>query len=312
MTRKWSTEEPEAILDYLHGDVPRDEAKPCCYYEYARTSQVFQSARQEYEAADAGDPIHRVIERFLLFFNDWQRLEVLICPSFPELPWGRLSKERREDIQYQFTGPRATPLITDSFILNSLGIFDRFKEQAQLAARELRHRRWRRREQGVGHDPAVVGAAIKHIVVTLDYRAGPGPLKKQIRDWLASEENLRLLDKHHKISIDKRNQDSPDRYKEHLKYLAAWRLYDDLGIEGAMEWTQKHRRQDERPNAKRIKLKAFFREKPEKTTEADKQRFGKQFFGPLYSDPRDWEKAIAKAKDFLAREIELSQSADVG
>src|SRR5262249_33174092 len=114
---------------------------------------------------------------------------------------------------------------------------------------------------------------------------------------------------HHKKQIHKQNPDSPDRDKEFLKFLATWRLYDQLGFEAAQEWTVKNRREDQRPKVERIKLRAFFREKPEKTTEADKERFGPQFFGPLYRDRRDWEKAIAKAKSFLAREIEFGQLA---
>ena len=96
MIRKWSVEEPEAILDYLHGDTPRDEAKPCCYYEYARTSKVFQGARQEYESVNPGDAVHRVIDKFPLFRNDWRRLEILICPGYRKLPWPDLSEKTLE------------------------------------------------------------------------------------------------------------------------------------------------------------------------------------------------------------------------
>jgi hypothetical protein len=103
----------------------------------------------------------------------------------------------------------------------------------------------------------------------------------------------------------------PDRYKELLKHLAAWRLFEERGFEGAKEWTTNNRRKDQR-SKDRIKLKAFFREKPEKTTDEEKKRFGSQFFGPLYRDRRDWKHAIAKAREFLAREIEYGQSANVG
>jgi len=243
LTRKWSAEEPDAILDYLHGDVPRSEAKACCYYEYARTSEVFQRARQEYDSAETGDPIHRVIDKFPLFWNDWQRLEILICSSFPELPWSNLSKTNRKEILCHFATPRTTPLITDSFILNSLGIFDRFKEEAKLAEREFRHRLGRR-GYGHGHDPAVVGDAIKHIVITLDYRAGVQAMKEKFGRWVASDANQRLFKKYYKKPISKQNLESPDRYKELLKFLAAWRMYEELGFKGANEWTSKNRREE--------------------------------------------------------------------
>ena len=291
MIEKWSVEEPDAILDYLHGDTPRDEAKPCCYYEYARTSEVFRRARQEYDPDYADDSLHWIIDKFPLFWNDWRRLQILICPSFPELPWGKLSDANRDDILYHFPAPTATPLIADSFILNSRDIFDRFKDQAKLAEREFRHRLGHR-GHGHGHDPAVFGDAIKHIVVTLDYRAGAGAMKKQIGRWLDSEANQRLFDTYHKISIDKRNPDSPDRYKELLKFLAAWRLYDQLGFRAAQEWTKTNRRREDHH------ARVFFREKLKKNPS------GERYKAPLFKERRQWEAAIAKAKSFLATEIE--------
>jgi len=48
LTKRWSIEEPEAILDYLHRDMPADEAAAACYYEYARESETLRKARREY------------------------------------------------------------------------------------------------------------------------------------------------------------------------------------------------------------------------------------------------------------------------
>src|SRR4029450_11763714 len=47
LIKRWSIEEPEAILDYLHGDTPTDEVAAACYYEYARASEIFRKARRE-------------------------------------------------------------------------------------------------------------------------------------------------------------------------------------------------------------------------------------------------------------------------
>lgn len=41
MKREWSVEERESILDYLHGDVGHG-VKACCYYEYARASEILR------------------------------------------------------------------------------------------------------------------------------------------------------------------------------------------------------------------------------------------------------------------------------
>ena len=313
--KKWSVEETEVILDYLHGDVPRDEAKPCCYYEYARTSEVFQRARQEYDPDYADDSIYWIVDKFRLFWNDWRRLQIVICPGYPKLPWRDLSKAQGKKIAEHFVKTRPLSLIpsmTESFVLDSQGIFDRFKEQAASDLREWKkHPRKTRRAR---HYPAIVGDhEIKYVVLPINYAEGKHAANKAFSLWLDSKANKKLFKKYDKKRADKQKPDPPDRYNELLKFLAAWRLYDELGLEAAQEWTRKNRRQDQRPEVERIKLRAFFREKPEKTTEADKEHFGKQFFGPLYRDGRDWEKAIAKAESFLAREIELGQSAaDVG
>jgi hypothetical protein len=119
MTRKWNAEEPEAILDYLHGDTPRDQCKPGCYYEYARISKLFLRARQEYESAKPNDAVYRVIDEFPFFWNDSRRLEILLCPGYPRLPWRDLSDAQRKNIAEHFvqtTSPSSIPIITQSFI----------------------------------------------------------------------------------------------------------------------------------------------------------------------------------------------------
>lgn len=295
--KRWSIDEPEAILDYLHGDMPRDEAKPCCYYEYARASKVFQRARLEYDSVNAGDPIHSVIDKFPLFKNDWRRLEILICPGYPNFPWRDLSEAQRQNIAKHFVETRPPSLIsiiTQSFILDKMDIFDRFKEQAASDYREWKKHR--------GHYPAIVGDnTIKYVVLAINYAKGKDVTKEAFSRWLNTEANRKFFRKYYKTPIHKQNLGSPDRYKELLKYLAAWRLYDELGLKSAKEWTKRNRRQYEDP-AHGIRLKPFFREKPGK----------KLNISPLYKEWQQWKGAITKAKDFLAREIELGQSADAG
>jgi hypothetical protein len=289
LTRKWSAEEPDAILDYLHGDTPRDEAKPCCYYEYARTSDIFQRARKAFEAVKAGDPLHRVTHKFPLFRNEWRRLEILICPGYPNLPWRDLTETQRKNIAEHFVKTRAPsliPIMTQSFILNKMGIFDRFKEQAVSDAREWEKHR-------VQYFPAIVGEnGIKYVVLPLDYTQGKNATKKALSLWLDSEPNKKLFKKYYKKPIHKRNPDSPDRYKELLKYLAVWRLYSELSLKLAKEWTAKNRRRED------YHPRLFFREKFRKTPGEMHYR------APVYKERDQWEDAIAKAKSFLATEIE--------
>jgi hypothetical protein len=296
MIRKWSVEEPEAILDYLHGDTPRDEAKPCCYYEYARTSKVFQGARQEYESVNPGDAVHRVIDKFPLFRNDWRRLEILICPGYRKLPWPDLSEAQRKDIGTHFVKarpPSSIPLMTQSFILNKTGVFDRFKQQAMSDACE-----WKKQQ---GHYPAIVGDnEIKYVVLPFNYAEGKHAMKEAFSRWLDTDANRELFKKYYKKPIHKQNPDSPDRYKELLKYLAAWRLYDELGFKAAKEWTRESRRQ------KDYHPQPFFREKLRKTAT------GMHFRGPVFKQRPQWQDALVKAKDFLAREIEFSPASERG
>jgi hypothetical protein len=288
LTRKWSAEEPEAILDYLHGDTPRDEAKPCCYYEYARTSDVFQRARKELEAVKAGDPLHTVIDEFPLFRDNWQRLEILICRGFPTRPWRDLSEAQRKKIAVHFVETRPPSLIsiiTQSFILDKMGIFDRFKEQAASDYREWKKHR--------GHYPAIVGDnAIKYVVLAINYAEGKDVTKEAVTRWLNTEANRKFFRKYYKKPIHKQNPDSPDRYKELLKYLAAWRLYDELGLKSAKEWTKGNRRHSA------YHLRPFFKERLRKTPG------GMHYGGSVFKERRQWKDAIANAKSFLATEIE--------
>ncbi|HSS15390.1 MAG TPA: hypothetical protein VLQ29_00230 [Candidatus Dormibacteraeota bacterium] len=287
--RKWSVEEPEAILDYLHGDIPRDEAKPCCYYEYARTSKIFQRARNEYDSVNAGDAVNRVTGKFPLFRDDWQKLEILICHGYPTSPWRDLSEAQRKDIAKHFVKtrpPLLIPIMTQSFILNSIGIFDRFKEQAASDASA-----WKKHSGQ--YFPAIVGDnGIKYLVLLFDYGQGKDAMKKAFSLWLDSEANKKLFKKYYKKPIHKQNPDSPDRYKELLKYLAAWRLYSELGFKAATEWTAKNRRREN------YHARLFFRERLRKTPS------GMHYKGPIFKERRQWEDAITKAKSFLATEIE--------
>jgi len=309
LSKRWSIKEKESILDYLHGDVADDEAEACCYYEYARASETLRKARREYNPADPDNSSLRISSHFPSWVIDGRRFCFLQCSNFPRSAWRQLTKKEREDFRRLFKPISPWPIITDARKLNALGVFDRLKQQAQ--------------EKAQGYpSPAIVGDnEIRYVVMTIDYRDGPPEVTKQFTRWLSSDANEKLFKNYHKKVIHRQNPDSANWYKERLKFLAASRLYDEfrdalggkLGFKAASEWTQKNRREDQRPKTERIKLRAFFREKPEQTTEGQRQIFGPQFFGPVYRDRRDWERAKDKANDFLAREIEYCQrAADVG
>jgi hypothetical protein len=283
LNKQWSTEEEEPILDYLHGDVPTDEVKACCHYEYARASETLGQARTQYDPADPENSSLVIARRFPGWVLDSLRFCFLQCGNFPDSAWRDLSKKERECIRPLFKAITPRPIITDLRALNAIGVFDQFKRLA--------------RKKPLGRIiPAVVGGdAIKHFVITIDYRDGVDAVKEQIARWLKSESNRKRFKKYHKKPIHKQNPDSPDRYKGLLKCLAAWRLYDDLGFKAAKEWTQKNRRQ------KDYHPQPFFREKLRKTVG------GMHYRGPVFKEERQWQAARHKAKLFLSREIEYRQ-----
>ena len=304
--KQWSVQEAEAILDYLHGDTPPDEAEACCNYEYARASKMFLTARGEYDRAykhavkllrKEGREDNRATEMAVSMvmgnfpiFRDWRRCEILICPGYSKVPWRELREEQREDIKVYFVKIRPTPVITDPRILNAIGIFDHFKRQAEDMARECKNQVIR-----VGHYSAITGdGEIKHVVVTINYKEGKEAVKKSLSGWLGSEANEKLFKKYYKTPIHKQNPNSPVRYKELLKCLAAWRIYDELGLKEAKEWTKKYRRQ----STERLRLRPFFREKRSKRLNVS----------PLYKERQQWDDAKAKAQSFLEKEIEMRPS----
>jgi hypothetical protein len=297
LIKRWSEEEPEAILDYLHGDTPSDEVKACCYYEYARASEVFRKAREAFDPVDFEESFYRIIVDFPVF-RDWRLLEILICPDYPTLPWSELNGAQRKEIQDYFVKPRPTPLITDAWHLDAMHIFDRFKQQADEYKRGVREdiRRMIQR----GHSPAIIGNdVVKYVVVTINYKDGIDEVKKNFSSWLGSEANEKLFKKYPKNAINRKNLDSPERYKELLKHLAAWRLYDELGLKEAKRWTRKNRREDmDATDAIRLKRffreKLFYRKKPSKPINVS----------PLFKERQQWDAAKEAAQLFLTTEIE--------
>ena len=311
LIKRWSIVEREAILDYLCGDVPRGEVKACCYYEYSRTSGVLRKARREilrkgplrirrklqrkYDSANVDDLLRNIGGNIPTWLQgDSRRLDILICPAYPKLPWRELREAQRREILEHFVKTKPLLLITpitQSFILNSMGIFDRFKQQAMSDERE-----WRKQP---GHYPAMVGDnQIKYVVLPFNYAEGKKAIKNAFSRWLDTDANRKLFKKYYKKAVLRQNLDSSDRYKELLKYLAAWRLYDELRFKKAAEWTKTNRRQ--RTDASGIEhVRPFFREMQSKRKHAQML-----VLSPLYKEQRDWKAARRAAQSFLQAEIE--------
>ena len=123
---------------------------------------------------------------------------------------------------------------------------------------------------------------------------------EKVLAWLSNDANSKLFRDYYRRPIDKRNLHSPNRYKELLKFLAAWRLYDELGFKEAANWTKENRRS--RIDSSGVeRVRRFFREKQNKRTR------GSQLIElALYGEQREWKAAIREAQSFL-EEIEGHQ-----
>jgi hypothetical protein len=294
LVKQWSSEERKAILDYLHGDTPAEEVEAACYYEYARESEILRKARREYDPSNAENSSLWISHYFPGWISGQPAMAVWQCPDYPALPWCELDQAQRQNISLNFGRPGPKPIIKDVRLLNAMGVFDRFKQLAKDARGCKKPMVWG------AHCPPIIGDnEIKHVVVALNYRGGKDAMKQMFCRWVDNDANQELFKKYYKKPIHKQNPDSAVRYKEFLKFLAAWRLYDELGFEKAAEWTKKNRREDtEAEDA--IRLKPFFREKL-----LFRKKLSKRLnVSALYEEPRQWEDAIGKAETFLKREIE--------
>lgn len=282
---KWSIDEPQAILDYLHGDTPTAEVEAACYYEYARASEILRKARREYDPNEPEDSAYRALWSYPEWVADWPALAVWTCRDYPALPWRALDKEQRESILPSFRWASAVPLIPDARRLAGTDIFDRLKRQAEEARKSPMVR-------GVRCPPMIGDGALRHVVISLNYKEGIEAVKEAFSTWLGSEFNTKLFNDHHKLLTPKQNPHSPDRWKGLLKCLAAWRLYDELKFKGAQEWTRTHCRSEIIKEGRR--LRPFFRAVR-----------GAGLRGrPLFKESRQWKAAKAMAEDCLKAGIE--------
>ena len=334
LTKQWSIEEPEAILDYLHGDTPADEVAAACYYEYARESETLRKARREYgrtlkrfrgkrrlRLADVEQSSSKVFSNFPGWVTAPSAVAVWQCSGYPRLSWRELTDAQRKKFLLDLTPAGPSPVITDVRMLAGMKIFKKFEQAARAASGQwykvsptggvwldnkpmicparvklpgLEHGIFSDGYKDVRVTLPVENESIHYVVFTINYKDGIDAVRKGISRWLNSEENEKLFGEYYKKTIHKQKPDSPGRYKELLKFLAAWRLYREfagsppnyqLGFKKAAEWTRKSRRQ----RTDQLRLRPFFREKASKRLNVS----------PLYKERREWEAANRIARLFL-------------
>jgi hypothetical protein len=98
---RWADVEREAILDYLHGDIPDPEVAAAAYYELARESKSFRYAATQFKrgkedmicaprsvAKDTPDDFDYLIMQ-------WPWRVTWRCPQFPKMPWSKVGPKKR-------------------------------------------------------------------------------------------------------------------------------------------------------------------------------------------------------------------------
>jgi hypothetical protein len=81
--------------------------------------------------------------------------------------------------------------------------------------------------------------ALVHVLFTLDFCKTRKRLLQEFDEWLRLPENEARFDAHEQNPIGKTGV-----FKDRLKDLAAWRLYRELGCNGALEFAERNRKRD--------------------------------------------------------------------
>lgn len=218
-------EEASACMDYLHGITIDNEFEAACIYEFGResirlrdlASQVSRQRREPNITAemDALTAIGQDDSCPWFIQPPWS--EIWTCPSFPSKAWNLLSDDERHDILRSFVATGVQPLHrTNAAMLAAMGIFEQFKRTG---------------------NPVAENEGWVYALFTLDF----GKTKKRLVDefaaWLDLPENQGRFKKHRRDPIGKTGT-----FKDHLKALATWRLYDKLGFDGMLKFSEANRR----------------------------------------------------------------------
>ncbi len=250
--------EKSACMDYLHGDVVNDEFQAARDYEYARESKLIcDAARLLHKSGKSAEEVIRIIE----FENlpgvpscQWYQWPWLAfwseCPSFPDKSYNRLSERERAELRpfAIFPSNKVHPLPMHRLtMLDAMDVFDDFKAMAVEMRKE--------RSQSPSSPPLSLDYPVMHVrdksnndwpffhaLFLLDFSKDRSRLEDEFKAWLQLPENKARFEKYQpKRKIEK---GTAKEAKDRLKDLAAWRLYRVLGCDGAVQFANKHRKQD--------------------------------------------------------------------
>jgi hypothetical protein len=250
-----SDEELLPCIDYLHGDVAGDEFKAACQYEYARESGVLRRAAlllRNNPTADTGEIALQLESEFhcgsWFIQPDWGF--IWQCPSFPEKGWNQLSEAERTDLLYGLprstTKVRPLPLGEVIFLIPYL---DQLKEMADKARAQWKEARAAGRPRPKVHPILELpNTPFVQAFLPLDFSKTKKRLLQEIEKWLDLPENKARFRKHKR----KTEVGTEKRAKDRLKDIGAWRLFDTLDWEPALEFAEQHRKRDKRGESRKF------------------------------------------------------------
>lgn len=212
-------------MDYLHGEVVKQEAFTACYYEYARESNVIWKAAQwrdskflghHKKGATARKPIPSKLARKILHalpgltirdedhvagppLVDWLNhcpfcYFLCFCRSFPKRDWLELSQAERKAIRRYHTDQAPSLPVGDLWDLDNHGVWESFKWKAANENAQL--------EQNPKYSlkdlPAIFpkSDSIEAVVFEVDYSKGKQVLVSEFKEWLGQQPQAEKLKKH--------------------------------------------------------------------------------------------------------------------
>lgn len=297
-------------MDYLHGIVTDEEFEAACHYEYARESSVLRYAaklrkrlirwsdwghikdgtREIPHPANLDDEVvYRTGRRFRggewIINGCWSAMWQ--CASFPQLPWNDLGDGEREIIARHFAALEIQPLwMNDVALLDAMGVFRAFKMMA-AEAREESERNMGNPKRRARVFPLLDKGQWVHALFTLDFSESKKRMLERFEAWLDLPENKRRLNDYQRKATGKTGA-----FKDRLKKVAEWRLYDELGFRKASEFTEANRKRSPagipRP---------FHDAREGQSNKVARNR------APLWSEESSAVKAKAKAQEYLAEMI---------
>lgn len=222
------------FIDYLHGDVPNEEAERACEYEYARESKAMWQAAEKRDTLRTANPNQEleqiaiyIIERCLeVPVNPMLMIELLACASFPTKDWNELSQEDRNRM-IRFDRKKIPPLpMLDVWMLKALRVFEKFSKMGEMARPVIKNVRPGEKAEPIQFTPPILQQqdGAYHVIFNLDFSKGEPQLIHEFTEWLKLPGYRALLKKYRKAST--RKLDWP---LDRLKDLAAWRLYREFG-----------------------------------------------------------------------------------